>query len=197
MSNTLATIVASVLISVVLGAGIAFVALPAVYPSLESKTTEQKGTVQTKLKTWQDESYLFDNDMSWKMMNQTQMSFTIGNNSQILASFSAPFLLSLYSTFTGLSEYKIALVIQGVGNTSTVIVYYNGASSLGQTQQMSYFPTLSFMTNALPAGTYNCSVQWKSMSSQSGNGSNLSVSHHNTNSTYHYDRWMKLEEIKN
>jgi len=195
MANAIATILASVVISVVLGAGIAFVALPTVYPSLESKTTEQKGTVQTVLKTWQDESYLFDNDVSWKMMNQTQMSFTITNNSKILAQFSAPFLLSLYPTFTQLSEYKIALVIQGVTNTSTVIVYYDG-STTGQTRQMSFFPTLSLMTNNLPAGTYNCSVQWKSMSNQSGNGSNLSVSHHNTNSQYHYDRWMKLEEIK-
>jgi len=177
-------------------AGIAFVALPAVYPSLESKTTEKKGTVQTVLKTWQDESYLFDNDLSWKMMNQTQMSFTITNNSKILASFSAPFLLSLYPTFTGLSEYKIALVIQGVGNTSTVIVFYDGSSATGQSRQMSFFPTLSFMTNTLPAGTYNCSIQWQSMSSQGGNGSNLSVSHHNTSNTYHYDRWLKLEEIK-
>lgn len=201
MANAIATILASVVIAVVLSAGIAFVALPTVYPVLESKTTEQKGTVQTVLKKWQDESYIYDNDLSWKTMNQTQMSFTIKDNSSILAQFSAPFLLTVDAQFTGNLYFAVSLVIQSsknvvVGNTTTPIVYYNGAPASGYYHQLTYNPTLALMTNKLSAGTYNCSVQWRSLVDATGTINTLSVSHHNINSVYHYDRWMLLQEIQ-
>lgn len=196
MANSLALIISSVVISLVIGAGLAFVALPVVYPSIQSTPAEQTGVVQTVVKSWQDESYIFDNNVNWSLMNKTELDFTITNNSRIVASFSAPFLLSLYSTFTGLTEYQIALVIKGVTNTTTAIVYFDNAPSSSITRQLSFFPTLTVETGLLTAGTYNCTVQWRSLTNLNGNGSNLSVSHHNTNSVYHYDRWMKLEEVK-
>ena len=71
MANSMVTVFASVLISLVVGAGVAFVALPTVYPSLKSTSTSttdidtyvDKGIVQSVLKTWQDESYIFDNEL--------------------------------------------------------------------------------------------------------------------------------------
>lgn len=204
MANALSTIIASVLISVVVGAGLAFVALPAVYPSLQSTSTNQPSTtptdnetgiVQTVEKKWQDESYIYDNNLNWQLMNKTQISFTIGNNSRILAQFSAPFLLSLDSSFTGMARFEVALVIEGVGNTSVPIIYYDNSASTGNYRQLSFFPTLIFQTGILPAGTYNCTVQWKSSVDAPG-ANNLSVSHHNNVSAYHYDRWMLLQEIR-
>ena len=49
MSNTTTTVLASVLISLVVGSGIAFVALPIVYPSLQSPSANQTtpGVVKT------------------------------------------------------------------------------------------------------------------------------------------------------
>ena len=198
MANTLSTVFASVLISLVAGAGIAFVVLPTVYPSLQttptSPQTTEKGVVQVVEKSWQDESYIFDSNLNWQLMNKTQISFTIGNNSRILAQFSAPFLLSLDSSFTVKSNYEVALVIEGIVNSSVPIIYYDDSASTGNYRQLSFFPTLTFETGVLSAGTYNCTVQWKSAIDAPG-ANNLSVGHHKTNSAYHYDRWMILQEI--
>ena len=192
MANSLSVILASVLITLVAGSAIAFVGLPMLYPSISS---EKKGIIQTVEKSWQDESYIFDTDLSWNLMNKTQLNLTISENSKIEATFSAPFLLSLDTQFTTMARFEVALVIQGVGNTSTTIIYYDDTPASGHYRQISYFPTLSFMTGPLSAGTYNCTVQWKSAIDSPGTGNNLSVSHHNLNSAYHYDRWMRLEEL--
>ncbi len=196
------SIIATAILALVVGAGIAYVGIPTIDPKYNTnnvKTTQilpQTGIINETFKSWQDEAYIFDNNIQWSIMNRTQVNFTISANSQIFIQFSAPFLLTLYSTFNTLAEYQVALVIQGVGNTTIPIVYYNNAPTNGYMRQINYYPTLSFMTAPLPAGTYNCSVQWRSVQNQNGNGSNFSASHHNISSTYHYDRWMLLEEIK-
>ena len=102
--------------------------------------------------------------------------------------------MSLDGTFTSMSRYEIALVIQNVGNSTEPLIYYDGSGGTGAYRQLSFYPTLSFESGMLPAGTYNCSVQWKSSIDPPGSNQ-LSVSHHNINSAYHYDRWMLLEEI--
>lgn len=203
MANNLTTVLASVLISLVAGAGVAFVALPQVYPALQTNQTNtpdtdtdvDKGITQTILKSWQDESYILDSQLTWSQMNKTQVNFTISANSKILVQFSAPFLLYTDPTFSGGVSYLVSLVIENVGNT-TVLIHYFDDSSAGNNHEEIYFPTLSFMTGALAAGTYNCSVFWRSEVDSTGYNS-LSVSHHSMTSTYHYDRWMLLEEIVN
>ena len=87
-------------------------------------------------------------------------------------------------------------MIENVGNTSLPIIFYDDSGATGFYRQLSFFPTLFFMSDVLPAGTYNCSIQWKSSFDSPSSVNSLSVSHHNTNSVYHYDRWLRLQEIR-
>ena len=202
MANSLTTIIASVLISLIVGAGFAFVSLPIVYPSLKTSSTNTNnnntisptGVVKTILKSWQDESAIFDNQLTWSLMNQTQVNFTTSGNSSILAQFSAPYLVYLSATFTGVVRYQVSLVIAGHGNTTTQIEYFNNGAATGSENEQSFFPTLTFMTGNLPAGTYNCSVWWRSIYDAPGSNQ-IIVSSHNNAVTYHFDRWMLLQEI--
>ena len=198
MSNTTTTVLASVLISLVVGSGIAFVALPIVYPSLQSPSANQTtpGVVKTTLKSWKDNAYISDNQLTWSLMNQTQVNFSTSGNSSILASFSAPYLVYLNPTFTGFARFQVSLVIAGHGNTTTQIEFFDDGPASNSNRELSYFPTLTFMTENLPAGTYNCSVWWKSIVDAPG-FNQLIVASPNVNAHYHFDRWMLLQEIVN
>ncbi len=210
------SIIVTVLLSIVIGAGLAYVGIPAIDPKYNTNTSPsttqtktltqtvtqtpvQTGVVNEISKSWQDESYLFDYNLQWSKMNQTQMNFTIDANSKIMAQFSAPLLLTVDSSFTGTLYFAISVVIEAsnntvIGNTTAPIIYYNDAPASGHFIQLNYYPTLNLMTPNLPAGTYNCSVQWRSTIDAPGISS-LSVSHSNINSAYHYDRWMVLQEV--
>ena len=188
MASTSILIVATAIISVIAGAGIAYVAIPSIDPSYNANTS-------ITYKSWQDESYIFDNQLTWSLMNQTQVNITLSSSAKLYVQFSAPFLLSLDTTFTTVQYYLVALVIKGVGNTTEPIVFYDSSPATGQYRQISYNPTLTLMTGQLPAGNYNISVQWKSKADAPGTN-DLSVSHHNTGDIYHYDRWMMIETIK-
>ena len=188
MASTSILIVATAIISVIAGAGIAYVAIPSIDPTYNANTS-------ITYKSWQDESYIFDNQLSWSLMNQTQVNISLSASAKLFVQFSAPFLLTLDTTFTGVQYYLVALVIKGVGNTTEPIVYYDGSAGTGQYRQLTYNPTLTLMTGQLAAGNYNISVQWKSNSDAPG-VNDLSVSHHNTADIYHYDRWMEIQTIK-
>ena len=204
MTNTLTTVLASVLISLVVGAGIAFVSLPIVYPSLQTpstktnnnNTTSPTGVVKTVLKSWKDNAYISDNQLTWSLMNQTQVNFSTSGNSSILVSFSAPYLVYLNPTFTGFVRFQVSLVIAGHGNTTTQIEFFDDGAASNSNRELNYYPTLTFMTGTLPAGTYNCSVWWKSINDAPGLNQ-LIVASPNVNAHYHFDRWMLLQEIVN
>lgn len=198
------------IISVVIGAGIAYVGIPAVDPTYNTESmtatqtisqtvtqtvsTPQTGVIQEKVKSWQDESYISDSQLSWQLMNQTQYNFTTSGNSYIVVQFSAPYLVYLDPTFTGAARWEVSLVISGQGNTTVRIEFSDAGPATGSWRELTYSPTLSMMTGKLPAGTYTCSVYWRSIFDSAGLNQ-LIVSSHNQASTYHYDRWMIVQEI--
>lgn len=217
MVNLRLSIIATAVIFMVVGAGVAYIDIPAVEPNYNAnniKTTtqtvtqttqqtvtqtgQQTGVISEEYKSWQNESYIYDYNLKWSLMNQTQMNLTINQNSKIFAQFSAPFLLSLDAVFSTEILFEVSLIIEGPSNTvvanTTVPIYYYDGSSTGSIRQMNYYPTLTVMTNKLSAGTYNCSIHW--ISTYDAPGSNfLSVGHHSTISSYHFDRWMMVQEI--
>ena len=195
------SIVVTALISLIIGAGIAYVGIPAVDPTYNTNnkdgttaTQSQTGVIHEILKTWKDESYIGDDQMSWTLMNQTQVNFTISANSHLMVQFSAPYLVYLDPTFTGSARWEVSLVIAGVGNTSTRIEFSDTNTATGNWREITFSPVLSIMSGKLSAGTYNCSVWWRSIFNPTGTNQ-LIVSSHNPSSTYHHDRWMDLKEI--
>ena len=220
------SIIITAIISLVIGAGVAYVEIPSVEPTYNANdntvtqtatdtstqtatqmatqtitqtvtqtvTQNQTGVIHESLKSWQDESYISDTQSNWKLMNQTQVNFTISANHYILVQFSAPYLLYLDNSFTGASRWEVSLVISGVGNSTVRIDFSDTNPATGNWRQLTYSPILSLMTGKLPAGTYNCSVWWRSIFNPAG-ANQLIVSSHNNVNAYHYDRWMDLKEI--
>ena len=222
------SILATALIALVAGVGLAYVGIPTVDPNYNStnqktqtttinqQTTEtmtvnqqvtqtvtvnenQTGVIQQVSQSWQNESYIYDNQLSWSLMYLTQLNFTTYGNSRIVAQFSAPYLLSVDATFTGKQYYVVSLIIQDsgntiVGNTTYPIIYFDSAPATGYYRELNYYPTLTVMTDFIAAGTYNCSVQWRSTYDAPGTN-DLSVSHTGGSGPYHFDRWMIIEEI--
>ena len=132
-------------------------------------------------------------------MYLTQLNITTQGNSRIVAQFSAPYLLSVDSTFTGKQFYAVSLIIQDsgntiVGNATIPIIYFDNSPATGFYREINFYPTLTVMTDYIPVGTYNCSVQWRSAYDAPGTN-DLSVSHTGASGPYHFNRWMIIEEI--
>ena len=194
------SIIITALVFFIVGAGIAYVGIPTVEPTYNANTTtvtqtvtqSQTGIIQETLSSWQDLAVINDNQLTWSLMNKAQVNFTISSNSYILAQFNAPYLVYLDPTFTGAARWEVSLVISGIGNTTARIEFSDNSAATNQWRQITFSPTLSLMTGKLSAGTYNCSVWWRSLINPTGTNQ-LIVSNGNT---YKYDRSMLLQEIK-
>lgn len=181
------SIIGSVIISALIMGGFIYFGLPMIFPHVE----EGNVVLQTKYGEWDTPAYIFDDELSSKKMNDTELSITISENSRIHAAFSAMALLSLYPVFTVKCVFNVSLVVQGVTERIMVVAYYDGNPSYPHYRQLTFNLYINLISQPLPAGTYDIAVFW--VSGFDANGANsLSVAHA---PTYNYTRTLLLQEI--
>ena len=84
-----------------------------------------------------------------------------------------------------------SVVVEGVGNKTFFISYYDSSGATGAYRQLTYNLYVNYVTNPLPAGTYNVAVYWQSRSDANGNNY-LSLAH----SAYNYSRSLWIQELR-
>ena len=180
-------IIGSVIISAVIMGGFIFFVLPMIFPSVE----ERNIVIQTKYGEWNTESYIYDDELTWTKMTDTELDITVQENSQIYATFSAMALLWLVPAFGIRNSYLVSLVVEGLMNQTFMVMYYDGNPSYPHYRELTYNLYMNLVTPNLPAGTYTVAVYWKSTFDATGDNG-LSVAH---DPTFNYTRTMFLEEL--
>ena len=173
-SSTAGIIIGSVLISIIAVAGITYFALPYFYsylPIPNQNTNQNKNTVlQTIYQEYTTSDQINDTNINYTLMSNIGNSITINVSSRIYVTFESPSILTLDPTYTGgFVMFAIALNVEGVGNNTSFVAYYDSGTATGNTQQISQDITINYMTSALSAGTYNIDLYWKSVQDVTGN----------------------------
>lgn len=181
-------IIGSVIISVAVIGGLIYFGLPILFPSVE----EENVVVQTKYGEWNTESYIYDNELTWSQMEDTELEIKVQKNSRIYATFSAIALLWLDSDFTGICKFLISLLVEGFANRTFLLDYYDGGPAYTYYREITYNLGINVVTQPLPSGTYTVSVQWRSAWDASGDNG-ISVAHA---PKFNYSRTIFLEELK-
>ncbi len=179
---------ASVITSILILAPVTYFVLPLLYPNMNN---DVNGIVlQSEYFVFDSEARIFDNELTYKMMNATTCLIETQGNSSLTILFSAVAVMSLNSAWTEKSEYIINLVIEGIGDKAILHAFHDAGPVHGAYRIITYDITISFDTGILTAGTYNITVYWRSTVDAVG-----------TNSFYIYDpgndhiRSLLIQEI--
>jgi hypothetical protein len=183
------SIIASVILSVVITGALIYFMAPVILPV----SPERDIVLQYQYNEWNSPAYIFDDELAYKKMEDTEITITINQNSRIFVEFSAIALLSLDSTFTIRSSYNVSLVISGLTNRTIMVLYYDAEPSGGYFRQLTYNLHINLLTDSLPTGTYTIEVFWKSTWDATGAANSLSVAHA---PTYNYTRTLFVQELR-
>lgn len=155
-------------------------------------SSERDIVLQYRYEEWNSPAYIFDNEISYKKMQDTELTITIDHESRLFVEFSAIALLALDFTFSVRSSYDVSLIVSGITNRTFMVLYFDDEPSVGQFRELTYNLHINLLTLPLPAGTYTIEVYWKSTFDATGTNS-LSVAHA---PTYNYTRTLFIQELK-
>ena len=165
MSNkgVIGGIVGSIVGSVGIMSLILLFVTPMIFPGVETIM------VQSVYHETTSQAYLIDDDTSYQEITETGVNITIQQSSRIIATFSGEATLSISSTFIGAVNFRIDLVIKGVGNRTMRIHFFdNTPGGYGAIREYTHNLYNVYQTEALAAGTYSIVVSWKSESDATG-----------------------------
>jgi hypothetical protein len=187
----------SILITVGLIWGLAFFDL---LPGLGTNTTNivnpKNGVIQLKYGEWNSPSYIFDNQLTYVKMTDTELNVTTNGNSSLLVSFSAMSIMTLDAAFTLRAGYNVSLRVEHIGNRTIQVDYFDGGAAYGSIRQISMDLYINYLTPNLPAGTYTVNVYWKSGYDATGTQNSLSVAHMGGSTDYNFTRTLLVQEIR-
>jgi hypothetical protein len=183
------SIIGSVILSVVIMSSLLYFMAPVFLPV----SPEQDIVLQYKYDEWNTPSYIFDNELTYQKMNDTEITITVNHDSRLFVEFSVIALLALDNTFTIRASYNVSLVVSGVTNRTIVVLYFDDEPSGGYFRELTYNLHINLLTQPLPAGTYTIEVYWKSTFDAAGPFNSLSVSHV---PTYNNTRTLFIQELK-
>ncbi|MFW9917865.1 MAG: hypothetical protein ACFFGZ_19875 [Candidatus Thorarchaeota archaeon] len=128
----------------------------------EILSEDQGIVIQSKYQTWDSRAVLDDSSTSsYAQIPDTSLSITIQAQSRIAAVFMSDYWLRLEDLPAGDElRYNISLAVEGVGNESIVVNYYDSVSLT--IKEISSTLYIDYVTASLPAGTYTVSVWWMS-----------------------------------
>ena len=155
--NLFTTLITSLIISVIVSAGLLYVAIPIVYPS--NIASSSLNYLQMERIEEQTETRITDNDLIFTKLLDTEVIFTIKDQSSILAQFVGDFESTVY--FIGYWNFEIALVIKNVGNQTSFIKHTGTSDSVNQYD--SHNIVINYLTQSLSAGNYTVGVYWRSI----------------------------------
>jgi hypothetical protein len=188
--SVVGAMVGSILITTALIWGLLFMG---VLPGVDTKNV----VLQEKYGEWNSPAYIFDNQLTYTKMPDTELSITINANSKLLVSFSAMSIMTLNTAFTGRVGYNISLTVVNVGNRTIQADYYDGAPATGFVRQISMNLFINYMTTNLPAGTYKVELYWRSGFDAPAPGPDNSLSVAHVGGTgYNFTRTLLAQEIR-
>ncbi len=159
-------IIASVILSVGITGALAYFLLPVVFPNIteEPPTYEDQGIVLQSIYYETDSAaVIIDTDTTYEKVPDTEVNITIEQNSRIQATFSGDFRLAVDGSFKGGCNFFIVLKIEGIGNRTMRIHFYDNTGPYPTTTRVfSHNLNIGYQTEGLSAGTYTISVHWMS-----------------------------------
>jgi hypothetical protein len=182
------SIIGSIIGSVAIVAVLGFFLMPLIFPAVNTNSI----VVQSKFGEWNSPAYVFDDQLNYIKMTDTEINITTGGNSRISMTFSAIGLLTLQPNFNVRNSYNISLVVVGVSNRTFEVAYYDNSGATLAYRQLTFNLYSNYVTQPLPAGTYTTAVYWKSTFNATDTNS-LSVSHA---TTWNRTRSLLVQEIK-
>jgi len=153
------SILISALISMILVAGAGYFALPLIYPNINEETPNI--VLQSKYIDVSTQDTLFDDDLDFVKINDTELSITTLGNSSLSVQFTMTTLMGISLLFSGHLYFEIAIVISGVGNKTIPVKYYR--SSAGIDEQHTEHITINYNTGVISNGTYTIEAFWRSL----------------------------------
>jgi hypothetical protein len=107
-----------------------------------------------------------DADLVFQKIPDTEASITVKENSRISVTFNAIFMIFIDSSLTLTTAYNLSIVVQGYGNKSFTILYYQRSTTASKLLLYNFHDT--FITDPLTAGTYKVELFWKSVVDPAG-----------------------------
>jgi hypothetical protein len=188
--SVIGSIIGSILITLGIIWGLGFIGF---FPGVDTKNN----LIQTQYGEWNSPAYIYDNQLSYVKMTDTELNVTTSGNSRLLATFSAMSIMTLGPDFRYRVGYNISLIVHGIGNRTIQADFFDGSPATSYTRQISIGLFINFMTPNLPAGTYNINVYWKSGFNANGTTNSLSVAHIGVSSDYNFTRTLLVQELRN
>ncbi|MFX1518040.1 MAG: hypothetical protein ACFFC6_17200, partial [Promethearchaeota archaeon] len=131
---------------------------------------EVKGIViQSLYEEFSTTAQILDSDTgSYIPVPDTELEITIQSDSKIAAVFSGVYVLGVSNSLdSDRLSFNIALIVEGAGNRTLRIAYYEMGTYPDHREFSSSF-YINYMTDSLAEGTYTISVAWISNEDQPG-----------------------------
>ncbi|MHA1420058.1 MAG: hypothetical protein ACTSYH_10780 [Candidatus Heimdallarchaeaceae archaeon] len=149
---------ASVFVSLVIMAPVAFFVLPLFYPSMKDET----GVIQSVYEEFDDVAYIEDDTVIYELINQTELVISTQGHSKLAILFTMQSVISISSTMVGALSFEVALVVEGIGNKTLKQMVYQQVP-FGSYREIPTAVTINYVTGKLAAGNYTIGVYWKSI----------------------------------
>ncbi|TFG19115.1 MAG: hypothetical protein EU530_07205 [Promethearchaeota archaeon] len=117
---------------------------------------------------WETQAIVYDNELTWADVPDTEVNITIKKNSRISCIYSSSYLIGLWGTL-GSEQVKffVALVVEGVGNKTTYVKYWDQSGVTNNIEIASSFSS-HYVTDPLAKGTYRVYLTWRSVLDSTG-----------------------------
>ena len=155
-------ILASVLITVLVISPVVYFVLPLLYPGMKEEITDENLLLQSIYMEFDTQAILYDANLTSLLIPDTETIITTQGNSSLIVMFDCFSLVQLSDIFTGSVSFFINLVVEGVGNLTSMIYFLDLAPATGDYRFFSEDITIIFTTQTLSAGNYTVGVYWYS-----------------------------------
>lgn len=148
---------ASVFVSLVIMAPVAYFVLPLFYPSMKDET----GVIQSVYEEFDDVAYIEDSVVIYELINQTELVISTQGGSALAILFTMQAVITISSAMVGALSFEVALVVEGIGNRTLKEMVYQMVP-FGSYREIPTAVTINYVTDKLAAGNYTIGVYWKS-----------------------------------
>ncbi len=133
--------------------------------------------LQSKYMETSSSASIPDTQTTYQQILDMELTIDIQENSRILITFTAEGSLTIGSTFTGVVNFYVAIVIESVSNRTSRIHFYDGTpGGFGAIREIPVNLHNIYQSERLPKGVYNIVIYWKSDADATGTNSlNLST----------------------
>jgi hypothetical protein len=175
-------VVAGIIIAIVCGGLLGFAFAYFILPP--------NNVVQTKSASWNTDAYIADEETTSTLVPDTTMTITTQGATRLVIRFTTQYVLFMNTGHDGLTRYRINLTLNSVPINGGMIEYKT-TSALTTWIEISSSFVVESVTGTLPAGTYNISLFWRSVTTSGSTYSQLIFN----DAAVNYSRTILVQEI--